>query len=79
MKECLVAKNLVTNVAKLNKHSNVITFDCSLVYAVYSTIHKHTYTWLSSCVEPLVRLAGHTVCVYEIVFDTHSSGRPQQQ
>ena len=41
-----------------------------------TSIHTHG---LSSCVEPLVRLAGHTVCVYEIVFDTHSSGRPQQQ
>ena len=29
--ECLVAKNLLTNVTKTNKHLNVVTFVCALM------------------------------------------------
>ena len=29
--ECLVAKNLLVNVIKTNKHSNITTFVCALI------------------------------------------------
>ena len=39
--ECLVAKNLLTNVTKANKHSNVTTFVYALIgtYIVFKFVH----------------------------------------
>ena len=37
--ECLVAKNILTNVTKMNEHSNVATFVRALVYTTQPLLY----------------------------------------
>ena len=77
--ECLVAKILLTNVTKMNKHSNVTRFVHALMcmyVCMYVCTYVRTYALYAICVQYIhvciySKFQGHSASVECVAFDGH--------